>query len=80
VTETTARILAFVLGALVGSFLNVCVSRWPQDQSVISPPSRCPKCGRPIRWYENVPIFGWLRLRGKCAGCREAISPMYPLV
>ena len=79
-TETTARILAFVLGALVGSFLNVCVSRWPQDQSVISPPSRCPKCERPIRWYENVPIFGWLRLRGKCAGCREAISPMYPLV
>lgn len=79
-TETTARILAFVLGALVGSFLNVCVSRWPQDQSVISPPSRCPKCGRPIRWHENVPIFGWLRLRGKCAGCREAISPIYPLV
>ena len=79
-TETSARILAFVLGALVGSFLNVCVSRWPQDQSVISPPSRCPKCGRPIRWHENIPIFGWLRLRGKCAGCREAISPIYPLV
>jgi leader peptidase (prepilin peptidase) / N-methyltransferase len=79
-TETSARILAFVLGALVGSFLNVCVSRWPQDQSVVSPPSRCPKCGRPIRWHENIPIFGWLRLRGKCAGCREAISPIYPLV
>lgn len=79
-TETAARILAFVFGALIGSFLNVCVSRWPQDQSVISPPSRCPKCGRPIRWHENVPIVGWLRLRGKCAGCREAISPIYPLV
>jgi leader peptidase (prepilin peptidase) / N-methyltransferase len=79
-TETSARILAFVLGALVGSFLNVCVSRWPQDQSVISPPSRCPKCERPIRWHENIPIFGWLRLRGKCAGCRQAISPMYPFV
>jgi leader peptidase (prepilin peptidase)/N-methyltransferase len=79
-TETSARILAFVLGALVGSFLNVCVSRWPQDQSVVSPPSRCPKCGRPIRWHENIPIFGWLRLRGRCAGCREAISPIYPLV
>jgi leader peptidase (prepilin peptidase) / N-methyltransferase len=80
VTETTARIVAFVFGALIGSFLNVCISRWPQDQSVISPPSRCPKCERPIRWHENVPIFGWLRLRGKCAGCREAISPIYPLV
>lgn len=79
-TETAARILAFVFGALIGSFLNVCVSRWPQDQSVISPPSRCPKCGRPIRWHENVPIIGWLRLRGKCAGCHEAISPIYPLV
>jgi leader peptidase (prepilin peptidase)/N-methyltransferase len=79
-TETSARILAFVLGALVGSFLNVCVSRWPQDQSVVSPPSRCPKCARPIRWHENIPIFGWLRLRGRCAGCREAISPIYPLV
>jgi leader peptidase (prepilin peptidase)/N-methyltransferase len=80
VTETTARIVAFVLGAVIGSFLNVCVSRWPQDQSVISPPSRCPGCGRPIRWHENVPIFGWLRLRGRCAGCRQPISPMYPLV
>ncbi|HJR65475.1 MAG TPA: prepilin peptidase [Gemmatimonadaceae bacterium] len=79
-TETTARIFAFVLGAVVGSFLNVCVSRWPQDQSVISPPSRCPGCGRPIRWHENVPILGWLRLRGRCAGCREPISAMYPLV
>jgi leader peptidase (prepilin peptidase) / N-methyltransferase len=80
VTETTARILAFVFGALVGSFLNVCVARWPRDESVVSPPSRCPHCGRPIRWHENVPIFGWLRLRGRCAGCRERISPIYPLV
>jgi leader peptidase (prepilin peptidase)/N-methyltransferase len=80
VTETTARILAFVLGALFGSFLNVCVSRWPRDESVVSPPSRCPNCGRPIRWHENIPIVGWLRLRGRCAGCRERISPIYPLV
>ncbi len=79
-TETTARIFAFVLGAVVGSFLNVCVSRWPQDQSVISPPSRCPGCARPIRWHENVPILGWLRLSGRCAGCRQPISAMYPLV
>jgi leader peptidase (prepilin peptidase)/N-methyltransferase len=80
VSDTAARILAFVLGALVGSFLNVCVSRWPRDESVVSPPSRCPNCGRPIRWHENVPIFGWLRLRGRCAGCRDRISPIYPLV
>jgi leader peptidase (prepilin peptidase) / N-methyltransferase len=80
VTETAARILAFVLGALIGSFLNVCVARWPRDESVVSPPSRCPNCGRPIRWHENVPIFGWVRLRGRCAGCRERISPIYPLV
>jgi leader peptidase (prepilin peptidase)/N-methyltransferase len=80
VTETAARILAFVLGALIGSFLNVCVARWPRDESVVSPPSHCPNCGRPIRWHENVPIFGWLRLRGRCAGCRERISPIYPLV
>ena len=79
-TETTARIVAFVFGALIGSFLNVCISRWPLGLSVISPPSRCPRCERPIRWHENVPIVGWLRLRGKCAGCREAISPVYPLV
>ena len=79
-SETAVRVLAFVLGALFGSFLNVCVARWPRDESVVSPPSRCPNCGRPIRWYENVPIFGWLRLRGRCAGCRERISPIYPLV
>jgi leader peptidase (prepilin peptidase)/N-methyltransferase len=79
VTETAAPIIAFVFGAVIGSFLNVCVARWPLDQSVVSPPSRCPKCGRPIRWHENVPIFGWLRLRGRCAGCREPISAIYPL-
>jgi leader peptidase (prepilin peptidase)/N-methyltransferase len=72
--------LAFAVGAAVGSFLNVCIARWPHEQSVVSPPSRCPNCGHGIRWYENVPIFGWLRLRGRCAGCRQPISPRYPLV
>jgi len=70
----------FVVGASIGSFLNVCVARWPVDLSVVSPPSRCPHCERQIRWYENVPILGWMRLGGKCAGCRAGISAQYPLI
>jgi leader peptidase (prepilin peptidase) / N-methyltransferase len=73
-------ILAFVLGACIGSFLNVCISRWPNEQSVVSPPSRCPKCGRPIRWVENIPMVSWLALRARCRGCQERISPLYPTV
>ncbi len=71
---------AFVVGACFGSFLNVCVARWPAELSVVSPPSRCPFCERQIRWHENVPIFGWVRLGGKCAGCQARISPQYPLI
>lgn len=70
----------FVVGACFGSFLNVCVARWPADMSVVSPPSRCPSCERQIKWHENVPIFGWLRLGGKCAGCKSRISAQYPLI
>ncbi len=70
----------FVVGACFGSFLNVCVGRWPAEMSVISPPSRCPHCERPIKWHENVPIFGWLRLAGACAGCKARISAQYPLI
>ena len=73
-------LLAFALGASIGSFLNVCIARWPHDLSVVRPPSRCPKCERPIRWHENIPLLGWLMLRGRCAGCRLPISPRYPLV
>jgi leader peptidase (prepilin peptidase)/N-methyltransferase len=73
-------LLATLLGACVGSFLNVCVARWPAGMSVVRPASRCPRCERAIRWHENVPVLGWLRLGGKCAGCRLAISPRYPLV
>jgi leader peptidase (prepilin peptidase)/N-methyltransferase len=75
-----ALVTAFVVGASVGSFLNVCVGRWPAELSVVSPPSRCPYCGRGVKWHENVPIFGWLRLGGKCAGCKAALSIQYPLV
>lgn len=69
-----------LLGAVVGSFLNVCIYRIPLEQSVVRPRSRCPKCGAPIAWYDNVPIVSWFALRGRCRQCREPISPRYALV
>lgn len=73
-------LLAFVIGACVGSFLNVCITRWPHDLSVISPRSRCPRCERPITALDNIPILSWLLLRGKCRGCGLPISTLYPLI
>ena len=73
-------VYAGVVGACVGSFLNVCVYRWPADKSVVSPPSSCPACGARIRWYDNVPVLGWLWLRGRCRSCGTRISVQYPLV
>jgi leader peptidase (prepilin peptidase) / N-methyltransferase len=75
-------VYAGALGAVIGSFLNVCILRWGAEpkQSVVRPPSRCPKCGRGLRWYENVPIVAWLVLRGRCRGCRMPISAQYPLI
>lgn len=72
--------LVFAVGACVGSFLNVCISRWPLDLSVVAPRSRCPRCERPIAGYDNIPIVSWLILRGKCRGCALPISAQYPLV
>ena len=71
-----------VLGLLFGSFLNVCIVRWGAEpkQSVVRPRSRCPKCGHEIAWYENVPVVSWLVLRGRCKGCGNPISAMYPVV
>jgi leader peptidase (prepilin peptidase)/N-methyltransferase len=71
-----------LLGAVLGSFLNVCILRWSAEpkQSVMFPPSSCPACGHAIRWYENIPIVSWLFLRGKCSGCGARISPMYPAI
>jgi len=78
--ETLWAIYSFVVGACFGSFLNVCISRWPEGLSVISPRSRCPNCGRPITALENIPLLSWILLRGKCRGCGNAISFQYPLV
>jgi len=71
---------AFAIGACVGSFLNVCIGRWPHDESVVAPRSRCPKCGLQIAWYDNIPMVSWLLLRAKCRGCALPISAQYPLV
>jgi len=70
----------FLFGIVVGSFLNVCITRIPEEISIVSPGSRCPRCKTAIKPYDNVPVFGWLWLRGKCRACGEPISPMYPLI
>jgi len=73
-------IVSFLFGAIVGSFLNVCICRMPIDESVVSPPSHCPRCDYRIRWYDNIPLFSYLMLQGKCRGCGVHISLQYPLV
>ncbi len=70
----------FVLGLVFGSFLNVCISRIPRDQSIVTPGSHCPSCGSRIRWHDNVPLLGWVLLRGRCRACRAPISLRYPAV
>src|SRR5580692_3888797 len=70
----------FVLGSIVGSFLNVCIYRMPLEQSIVSPPSHCPHCNYSIPWYLNVPLVTWCYLQGKCANCRAPISIRYFLV
>lgn len=73
-------VVAGLFGAVIGSFLNVCIHRLPRGESIVHPPSRCPNCGHRIRWFENVPVVSWLVLGGRCAGCRTPIPVMYPLV
>ncbi len=72
--------LIFLAGLAIGSFLNVVAHRLPRGESLISPPSHCPKCDTPIRWYDNLPVLGWLLLRGRCRSCGESISWRYPAV
>lgn len=75
-----AALAAFVLGAVTGSFLNVCIYRMPLGQSVVSPGSCCMACGTPVRWFDNLPILSWLLLRGRCRSCAAPFSIRYPLV
>jgi leader peptidase (prepilin peptidase) / N-methyltransferase len=72
--------IAFVLGLLFGSFLNVCIARLPQHQSIVHPRSRCLQCGAAIRWYDNIPLVSWILLRGRCRDCKEPIPWRYPVV
>jgi leader peptidase (prepilin peptidase)/N-methyltransferase len=73
-------VYSFVLGSCIGSFLNVCIVRWPEERSILRPRSRCPRCGNQLSWIENIPVISWLLLRGRCRCCEERISIMYPLV
>jgi leader peptidase (prepilin peptidase) / N-methyltransferase len=70
----------FLLGLLIGSFLNVCIVRIPAGKSIVLPASACPKCNAAIKPYDNIPVISYLLLGGKCRGCRTKISPMYPIV
>lgn len=79
-TEPLAFGLVAVFGLAIGSFLNVCIYRLPRRESIVSPPSRCPSCGQGLRWFDNVPVWSWLRLGGRCRTCQATISPVYPIV
>jgi len=73
-------VFLFAIGACVGSFLNVVVWRLPRGESLVTPPSHCPKCGKRLKWYDNLPLIGWLKLRGKCRFCGQPISIRYPII
>jgi leader peptidase (prepilin peptidase)/N-methyltransferase len=78
--ELVGYVFFFILGSMIGSFLNVVIHRVPNEESIIFPNSACPKCKNPIKPYDNLPIFSWLILGGKCRNCKNAISARYPAV
>jgi leader peptidase (prepilin peptidase)/N-methyltransferase len=73
-------VYTLLIGATVGSFLNVVIHRYPRSESIVFPGSHCPSCGMAIRWFDNVPLLSWTLLLGRCRGCRTTISPRYPLI
>ena len=75
-----ASIIVFALGASIGSFINVVVYRLPAGLSLLFPPSRCPKCLNQLKPYDNVPVIGWISLKGRCRYCQTKISARYPVV
>jgi leader peptidase (prepilin peptidase) / N-methyltransferase len=79
-TTATGAVLAGILGAIVGSFLNVVAHRLPRGESLAHPPSRCPSCGEAVKPYDNIPVLSWLLLRGRCRHCKQPISARYPIV
>jgi leader peptidase (prepilin peptidase)/N-methyltransferase len=79
-SKSVIIVVFFLLGLAIGSFLNVCITRIPAGVSIVSPRSRCPVCGSPIKPYDNVPVLSWILLGGKCRHCHTPISPMYPSV
>ncbi len=70
----------FILGSCIGSFINVVINRLPNNESIISPRSKCFNCGYQIRWFDNIPIFSWILLLGKCRNCKKNISLSYPSI
>ena len=78
--DTFTLVFATLFGLLFGSFLNVCIYRIPRNKSIVWPPSGCPKCNAPIRWYDNIPVLSFICLRGKCRQCKQPISWQYPTV
>jgi leader peptidase (prepilin peptidase)/N-methyltransferase len=74
------EVAAMLLGLIFGSFLNVCIARLPSSESIAKPRSHCLSCGKPIRWYDNIPVLSWLLLRARCRDCKAPISWQYPLV
>jgi leader peptidase (prepilin peptidase)/N-methyltransferase len=80
VPEQALLLITGLLGLAIGSFLNVVIHRVPRDESLVHPGSHCPQCGNPVRARHNVPVLGWLMLRGRCADCVMRISARYPLV
>jgi len=79
-TTAVAAVLAGILGAIIGSFLNVVAYWLPRGESLSHPPSHCPNCGAPVKPYDNIPVLSWLLLRGRCRSCKNPISPRYPIV